>query len=514
MNEVTRSTLWRTTVIVVVVTTAILLLIFSDTSHSMWKTWAGDVTYNHGFLILPISIWLIWDKRHELFKLIPHPSVLALIPFVLSGLGWSIAELAGVQVVAQLSLVSMIITATLSIVGWRVALYLVFPLLFLFFMVPMGDDLVPPMMEFTATFTVEALKLTGIPVYRDGLFFTLPSGSWSVIEACSGVRYLIASVTLGFLYAYISYHTLWKRLAFVALSAIVPVLANGIRAYMIVMIGHLSDMEYATGVDHLLYGWIFFGFVMMILFWIGSFWQEEHHPVDHVVVSDQLMARHSTGVFVNGLLVLLLSSAMVLWAGAIQNQNVRIVDALVAPQGMNGWELVDRPPAWKTSYQPTDQAFSAVYRKDDKWVTLYVALYPKQEQGSEAINSNNVIVSREDKHARLSYQGGVDLPLDDGPGSVNQALVTLAHTATRRLEQHLAWQWYRIGGRSVSSAYEGKFWEPLLRIHPGRHDGAWLVIGTEQDIDGSIASQNLHAFMRDMYPQISKQLDHTLGISR
>lgn len=63
----------------------------------------------------------------------------------------------------------------------------------------MGEDLVSPIMEFSATYTVVALKLTGIPVYRHGSWFSLPTGSWSVVEAWSGVRYLIASVSLGFM---------------------------------------------------------------------------------------------------------------------------------------------------------------------------------------------------------------------------------------------------------------------------------------------------------------------------
>ena len=103
--------------------------------------------------------------------------------------------------------------------------------------------------------TLEALKLTGIPVYREGLWFSLPTGDWSVVKACSGVRYLIASVTLGVMYAYITYHTLWKRLLFILMSLVIPILANGIRAYIIVMIGHLSNLEYATGVDHMVYVW-------------------------------------------------------------------------------------------------------------------------------------------------------------------------------------------------------------------------------------------------------------------
>jgi hypothetical protein len=59
---------------------------------------------------------------------------------------------------------------------------------------------------------------------------------------------------------------------------IVPVIANGLRAYMIVMIGHLSSMQLATGVDHIIYGWLFFGLVMFLMFWIGSYWREDTEP--------------------------------------------------------------------------------------------------------------------------------------------------------------------------------------------------------------------------------------------
>ena len=96
-----------------------------------------------------------------------------------------------------------------------------------------------------------------------------------MVEACSGVRYLISSITLGCLYAYLTYRSTLRRALFIGLSIVVPIIANGLRAYMIVMIGHLSGMELATGVDHLIYGWLFFGLVMFVMFWIGSFWRED-----------------------------------------------------------------------------------------------------------------------------------------------------------------------------------------------------------------------------------------------
>ena len=178
-------------------------------------------------------------------------------------------------------------------------------------------------MEHTANFTVFALRLTGIPVYREGLFFTLPSGSWSVVEACSGLRYLIASLTLGLLYAYLTYRSFARRAIFIAFSVIVPIVANWLRAYMIVMIGHLSSMKYAVGVDHLIYGWLFFGVVMLILFWVGSFWREDLEPRQAAPGSVPLATRDQasraammTGAIAAAVIVAVWPAAAVHLAGA------------------------------------------------------------------------------------------------------------------------------------------------------------------------------------------------------
>ncbi len=122
----------------------------------------------------------------------------------------------------------------------------------------------PTLIDWTADFTIAALKLTGIPVFREGAHFQIPSGRWSVVEACSGVRYLIASLMVGILYAYLTYRSMRRRLLFIGVSILVPIVANWLRAYMIVMIGHLSGNTLAVGVDHIIYGWIFFGVVMAV----------------------------------------------------------------------------------------------------------------------------------------------------------------------------------------------------------------------------------------------------------
>src|SRR4029453_12636412 len=105
----------------------------------------------------------------------------------------------------------MLVLAVPMLLGMEVARAITFPLAFLLFMVPFGEFLLPPLMEGTASVTIAALRLTGVPVYREGLQFVIPSGKWSVVEACSGVRYLIASMVVGVLFASLNSRSLRRR---------------------------------------------------------------------------------------------------------------------------------------------------------------------------------------------------------------------------------------------------------------------------------------------------------------
>lgn len=251
-------------------------VIYLSTVSGMVNIWSRSDTFTHGYLVAPISLWLAWRIRDKLLPAISQgPTLWFAALMIPCALAWLLAYLVSVQLVMQLAFVSMLVIGLATIMGLQAARLALFSLGFLFLAVPMGLGLEPPMMDLTARYTVKLIQFTGIPVYQTGRFFELPTGRWSVVEACSGVRYLIASFTLGLLYAHLNYRSLPKKLAFILASILVPIVANVIRAYLIVMLGHLSGMKLAVGVDHLIYGWIFFGFVMFILFWIGGFWADQ-----------------------------------------------------------------------------------------------------------------------------------------------------------------------------------------------------------------------------------------------
>jgi exosortase A len=227
----------------------------------------------------PITLWLIWRKRASLAVTGTHPQLLSAL-LLLAGAGFRLAARRTGGGQCAVAVCADLHSDFHRAGGARLAVArcIAFPLCFLLFAVPFGDFTQPKLMEWTAHFTVLGLRLTGIPVYSEGQHLIIPTGSWSVVEACSGVRYLIASVTVGTLFAYLTYHSLARRLTFVAISILVPIVANWGRAYMIVMLGHLSGNKLAVGVDHLIYGWVFFGIVIMAMFWIGARWREDELP--------------------------------------------------------------------------------------------------------------------------------------------------------------------------------------------------------------------------------------------
>src|SRR6185295_2433317 len=198
---------WRSALPIMAGAILAILSIYADTAKSIVAIWRSSDTFAHGYLIVPITLVLVWIKRREVAALAPRPDALGFLLLAAAGFAWLAAEAAQVQVLAQYALVAMVTGAVLAVAGRRVAWTLAFPLAFLFLAVPFGEAFLPRLMQWTADFTTAARRFTGIPVYREGTFFDIPTGHWSVVEACSGLRYLIASVTIGAVFAYLTYRT-------------------------------------------------------------------------------------------------------------------------------------------------------------------------------------------------------------------------------------------------------------------------------------------------------------------
>ena len=258
----------------------VVLAIHWETVAGLVHIWITDTTFGHCFAIPPLSAWLLWRRRDALQSIRPEFSWLgAALLLALNGL-WAVSELTGVSVTQHFAIVAMIPAVLWTVMGTAWMRRAVFPLAFLMFAVPFGDAFVPMLRTVTADTTVFLLRLTGVPVLQDRLYFSIPSGNFEVIKACSGIRYLIATLAISVLFAHLSYRS-WRRIfLFMTLAVILPIIGNGLRAYMIVMIAHLSNMKYAVGIDHFIYGWVMFALMVGLLFWIGSRFRENESAMD------------------------------------------------------------------------------------------------------------------------------------------------------------------------------------------------------------------------------------------
>lgn len=484
-----------------------LLFWYRDTALAMEAIWSRSDTFAHGYLVAPISLWLVWRKRDVLAVLPLRPSWLGGVSGLACGLAWLAAQLVSVDVVAQFALVGMVIATVWSLAGTPVARALAFPLGFLLFSVPFGEFLFPSMMDRTADFVVAALRLSSIPVYIEGRSLVIPSGNWQVVEGCSGVRYLIASMVVGSLYAYLSYRSLSRRLVFVALAIGLPILANWLRAYGIVLLGHISDNRLATGVDHLVYGWVFFGIVMMALFWLGARWQEPEASV-----AAQIQAAERGGVrSIPGFGPWLMAAVLVVAGFSVASPALGWLEslgrqgpvALPQPSPDAGWGVADPAalPLWTPHYSGMSAESRTTWRKEGATVGVYLGYYRNQEPGRELINSENKIIQSKDPVWTLAGYGSRVAPLAQGPATV---LSTEIRGPRGRL---LVWHWYWIGGRVTSNDYLAKVLLVLSTLAGRGDDSAVVMLYVPVAEDGQAqAEQTLADFSRDMGPALSQAL--------
>jgi exosortase A len=471
-----------------------VLLLYWSTAASMVAVWNSSETFAHGYVILPISLWLVW-RRREVFSRIPaEPYWPALGLLALCGAGWLLARAGEVQVVMQYAFVAMLPVVALAVLGRRLAGALAFPLLFLLFAVPFGEVFVHPLINFTADFTVAMVRATGIPVLRNGTTFELPTGNWSVVEACSGVRYLISSITLGCLYAYLSYRSTTRRVLFVGLSVVVPIIANGLRAYMIVMIGHTSDMALATGVDHLIYGWLFFGLVMFIMFWIGSYWREDDAAVPAssapaaaaaaARTAAALPARPVAGVALAAVLVCALWPAL----GMVSDKAAHNP----APVHLDGSRLaspVTGLPAWTPEFMAPDATLAGRYTAAGAPVSLNLLYYRNQGPEKRLISSVNRVDNRKDNFRQI---GSAERTED-----IRGQQLAVRETRVKGPDgtNYLVWHWNWVDGRFTANDYIGKLRQAGAKLMMHGDDGAAVMVSTPVGENPDSARAALRTFL-------------------
>ncbi|MCY1671445.1 exosortase A [Novosphingobium sp. SL115] len=488
---------WRRALALLAVAWAGNIVLFASDWQTMFLQWWDSSTYNHVLLIPFILGWLVWLRGREVVKITPQGWWPGLVLFGGAGFLWLLGDFAGIALATQLGVVLMAQASVLTLLGPRASAALLFPLAYMLFLVPAGDELVPMLQTITAAITMVLLDWSQVPAHIEGVFITTPGGYFEVAEACSGVKFLIAMIAYGALVANVCFRAWPRRIAFMALCIAAPILANGVRAWGTIFIAQTHGIEFAAGFDHIFYGWIFFAVVMALV--MAAAWRFFDRAIDDRMIEAQAIDANRTldwlsrfaigpgrALGVMGLIVALFMA----WGAGANRLEATVPERIAFPE-ISGWRQVDYTPlaSWRPHH--TGAAHVLLGRFQDtsgNTVDVSFALYSAQGEGREAGGFG---------------QGA--LPLNSG-WAWEKFADAIAGGHADRIQtagpvHRLSETFYRSGNLLTGSNTRLKLQNIIDRLFLHKTTTATLIISAEDEVPGRPpAAQSLRNFINSTGP--------------
>lgn len=465
------------------------IAILHQTATSLVETWYRSNSFNHCFLIIPISLYLVWRQRHNLAASAPTPDWKGGVALGAALIVWLAGFATRSLVVQEFGLILIAQATVLTLFGWSVVRVLLFPLGYMYFAVPFGAALIPPLQTLTANSAVTLLQASGVPVLLDGNLISIPNGNWYVAEACAGLRYLVASLALGVLFAGLTYRSWYRRGIFLLISVVVPIVANGIRAYGIVFLAYMTDNELATGVDHLIYGFIFFTFVTFVILAVGMCFRD-HAFVDRATENfrSQPVSSSVGSLVIVGLLVLVPVATAKLYGDYLDRAPTMRVVQLGLPEIIGGYHKTNdkRDPA-PVEFAGADAETHATYESNGRVIYLYVGYYLGERPGAEVVSA---------RHKLYGDSGWQEVTTGIRNANIGGDQLLIRYTrAESRAGGQVIFSWYWVDGKFTGNPYWAKLLQAKTKLLGGDQSSAAIVAKSGYDQSPEQANGALEHFV-------------------
>lgn len=473
---------WRAPLLHLAVVWAVLFALTGRDWVAMAHQWWDISTYNHILFVPPIIAWVVWQRWEELAKIAPQAWWLGLVALFGALALWMLGTVAGINIASQLGAVGALAASAIVVLGPRVSAGLIFPLAYMVFLVPIGDELVPVLQMITAKLVIGLIHLCGMEAHIEGVFIDTPAGLFEVAEACSGVMFLAAMVALATLVANVCFVSWKRRAVFLCAAILLPIVANGVRAWGTIVIAQWQGIEFAAGFDHIFYGWIFFAIVVAAL--LGCAWRWfDRSPDDPGIDADAIKAspllgkleRFSFRQSFASLSVVALALMFGGWAFAADHVEADLPPTLAAPH-VPGWHIVaGEVPNWTPLATGADRKLRLHYHDGNGHaVDVSIAVYAGQGP---------------DRDAAAAGQGALPMGsdwrwLEPGVSGNSWSADWLYNHGIRRLAQTS----YRIGEVTTGSASRFKLAAMRDRVlMRGRPAIAMILSSEEPGADAALS---------------------------
>ena len=492
---------WRAHLLVLGAAAAAILMLFARDAADVAAIWWTSSTFTHCLFIPPILAWLVWHLLPELQALAPRAWPAALTLVVAGAASWLLGEAGSVALFRHVGLVLMLQGAVAACLGKAVVRGLAFPLFYAFFLVPFGEELVPPMQILTAKMSMALLALAGVPAHIEGIFISTPAGLFRVAEACSGVKFLVAMAALSALVANLCFRSWPRRLSFLAAAAVIPVLANGVRAWGTIMLAQDVGTERAAGIDHIIYGWIFFALVIALLL-AGAWRFFDRAPGEPWFDPAELQrpgtpAGQPARAIRVGAAAVAIAACAPLWLGLVAGAGSAPSAAAYLPE-VPGWGRVAGPSDWQPHYTGADRVSLGRYRDGaGRTVDLALVVFDRQAEGRELVGYG---------------QGAADA---DGAWSWTADTAAPPSGKAERISSHEKVRdvvtFYRVGRLTTGSASRVKLETIRTRLLGGPQRAVAILVSCEAPAAGISPRSAIDAFVAALGP-VDTLADRAAGL--
>lgn len=476
--------------------------------------------FSYGYLVPFFVVFLIWEKRKRLNVIPSEPSWKGLVLFAIGILLYALGELGGEYSTLYISFWLIIASLVWLHLGWRKVRTTWFALAMILAMFPPPNVICVQMglglKLVSSQLGVWMLQLSGMSVFREGNVIDLGFTQLQVVDACSGLRYLVPLMVLSLLLAHWFMDHFWKRLVLFASAVPLAVFINSFRIAMTGILYRIAGQQVAEGFFHGFAGGLIFVVALPVLFlvvWLLKMLpprdrgfrlqtadvtpemlelRKNAKPAEAMSFREELFESR----FVVAVIVILMVFAV--------THVFEFREKIPARKSFSQFPMV--VGEWSGAKQAMDQQFidalkfsdyisANFYDRQGRTVNLYVAYYEDQRKG-ESIHSPESCLPSSGWNFREA--GTVSLPTGSGGTRLKASRAFMERGGLREM----AYYWFPMRGKVLTRLYQIKlhnFWDALIKR---RTDGALVMTitpiypaETQKEAD-----QRLQKFVTDIEP--------------
>ncbi len=230
--------------------------------YARWTKWNEGMA--HG---LPVAILFIY----LLYKSLPWTPLanrnttwwISLIGLGLGSAAWFVFHAVNVTILEQLILLPLLVLLLAAVFGLKQVFNHRLLLLFPLFAIPVWDYLNDPLLDMSSFVVGEMVHMVGIPAVIKGNSIFIPYGHILIADGCSGLRYFVIALTMGYLIGYLNKYSERQMCVVLAVAAIIGLITNWVRIFILILIGYETEMQSSLMSDHEYFGWALFAVICL-----------------------------------------------------------------------------------------------------------------------------------------------------------------------------------------------------------------------------------------------------------